>query len=58
MWKILSPQTTGFGNTSNTLKRQIQEIKNIWNGKVYPNFGIERLVMLLLAISLFRQICF
>ena len=56
MWKILSSQTTGFGYTSNTLKRQKQEIKDVWNGKVYPNFGIERLVMLLLVILPFTDI--
>lgn len=56
MWKIFSSETEDRGYTIDVYSRQIQEIKNVWNGNRYRNFGIERVVMLILAILPFTDV--
>lgn len=56
MWKLFSSETEDRGNTSNVYARQIQEVKKVWNGNRYKNFGIERIVMLVLVILPFLDV--
>ncbi len=56
MWKIFSSVTEDKGNTTDVYSRQIQEIKNVWNGNRYKNFGIERFVMLILVVLPFTDV--
>ena len=55
MWKLLSsnPKQNWVGST---FIRQKKQLKKIWEGEDYPNFGIERLLMLFLALYPFVSV--
>lgn len=55
MWKILSSEQ-GQEWVGGTVRRQKKQVKEVWQGKDYPNFGLERLLMLFLAVYPFVTI--
>ena len=64
MWKILSSEVNDTQSVKDTVSRQCDEVRNVWNGTKYRNFGIERFLMLLLSVLPFlglglylRNIC-
>lgn len=56
MWKLFSSETENRGKTSDVYARQVMEVKKVWNGNRYRNFGIERIVMLVLVILPFIDV--
>ena len=56
MWKLFSSETEDKGNTKSTITRQVKEFRKVWNGKPYHNFGVERVVMLILVLLPFGDL--
>lgn len=50
MWKIFSSKVNDTQYVKDTVSRQCDEVRDVWNGAKYHNFGIERFLMLLLSI--------
>lgn len=64
MWKIFSSEVNDTLYVKDAVTRQCNEVRDVWNGTQYHNFGIERLLMLLLSVLPFfglglylRNIC-
>ena len=55
MWKLFSSLQEDPHKTKSAIARQKKLVRNIWNGKRYNDFGVERLVRLFLVVMPFTD---
>lgn len=56
MWKLLSSLPDDPHKTKSVIVRQKKLVKDVWNGKPYKDFGVERLFRLFLVVIPFTDV--
>lgn len=56
MWKILSSETDDNFYANSVVDRQMKLVKDVWDGELYKDFGLERSLRLFLAVFAFTDV--